>query len=255
LGRVQTALQRNLTPVQVAAAAFAHRRQHPAQRVPPPPPVEDASAGAIALPSAEAGVASERAPVSDADDDRRPSDAAARSRSPRQRPPVGALRGQDLRYPFGDRSWEEWSRADRVYMLRLFAVHAEATAVRLRQVVELTRGSRADLMEEMGWLPAEVAEMERPSDVEAHRLSTLAAGWRADADALQGPDGVGLEDGPSTADLREDDFLGTHFTDARGWVAIEGEQRRHRPRTVPTVGRPYSYSATTFGARNEESVP
>jgi len=207
---------------------------------PPPARVEDASAGAIALPSAEAGVASERAPVSGADDDRRPSDVAARSRSPRQRPPVGALRGQDLRYPFGDRSWEDWSRADRVYMLRLFAIHAEATAVRLRQVVELTRGSRADLMEEMGWLPAEVAEMERPSDVEAHRLSTLAARWRADADALQGPDG------PSTADLREDNFLGTHFIDAHAWVAVEGEQLAHRPPTVLPV--------PTFSARNEEAV-
>ena len=97
-------------------------------------------------------------------------------------------------------------------------------------------------MEEMGWLPAEVFEMERPSDVEAHRLSTLAAKWRADADALQGPDG------PSTADLREDNFLVTHFTDANAWVAVEGEPSRDgdRPPTILPV--------PTFGARNEEAV-
>ena len=95
-------------------------------------------------------------------------------------------------------------------------------------------------MEEMDWLPTEVAEIGDPLDVEADRLSTLAAKWRADADALQEPDG------PSTADLREDNFLVTHFTDAHAWVAVEGEQLAHRPPTVLPV--------PTVSARNEEAV-
>ena len=47
------------------------------------------------------------------------------------------LRNADLR-PSGGHAWAEWSRADRVYMHCIFAIHAETTSVRLGQVAELT---------------------------------------------------------------------------------------------------------------------
>ena len=113
------------------------------------------------------------------------------------------LRNADLR-PFGGRAWAEWSRADRVYMLRIFAIHAETTSVRLRQVAELTANNHDNIMMEMGWLPTEVAEIGRPTSVEAARLLALSARWRSAADDLEGPNA------PTDEDMRRDDFL-SHF--------------------------------------------
>ena len=117
--------------------------------------------------------------------------------------PIGMLRNADLR-PFGGRAWEEWSRADRVYMLRIFAIHAETTSVRLRQVAELTANNHDNIMMEMGWLPTEVAEIGRPTSVEAARLLALSTRWRNAADDLEGPNA------PTDEDMRRDDFL-SHF--------------------------------------------
>ena len=86
-------------------------------------------------------------------------------------------------------------------MLRLFAIHAEATSVRLRKFVELTRQNAAALIQELDWLPQQVMDIGQMTSVEADRLSVLAATWRADADLLEGPDG------PTDDDLRNDDFL------------------------------------------------
>ena len=113
------------------------------------------------------------------------------------------LRNADLR-PFGGRAWEEWSRADRVYMLRIFAIHAETTSVRLRQVAELTANNHDIIMMEMEWLPTEVVEIGRPTSVEAARLLALSARWRNAADDLEG------ENAPTDEELRRSDFM-SHF--------------------------------------------
>ena len=113
------------------------------------------------------------------------------------------LRNADLR-PFGGRAWEEWSRADRVYMLRIFAIHAETTSVRLRQVAELTANNHDIIMMEMEWLPAVVAEVGLPTSVEAARLLALSARWRNAADDLEG------ENAPTDEELRRSDFM-SHF--------------------------------------------
>ena len=113
------------------------------------------------------------------------------------------LRNADLR-PFGGRAWAEWSRADRVYMLRIFAIHAETTSVRLRQVAELTANNHDIIMMEMEWLPTEVFEIGRPTSVEAARLLALSARWRNAADDLEG------ENAPTDEELRRSDFM-SHF--------------------------------------------
>ena len=113
------------------------------------------------------------------------------------------LRNADLR-PFGGRAWAAWSRADRVYMLRIFAIHAETTSVRLRQVAELTANNHDIIMMEMEWLPTEVAEIGRPTSVEAARLLALSARWRNAADDLEG------ENAPTDEELRRSDFM-SHF--------------------------------------------
>ena len=113
------------------------------------------------------------------------------------------LRNADLR-PFGGRAWEEWSRADRVYMLRIFAIHAETTSVRLRQVAELTANNHDIIMMEMEWLPNAVTEIGRPTSVEAARLLALSARWRNAADDLEGPNA------PTDEELRRSDFM-SHF--------------------------------------------
>ena len=113
------------------------------------------------------------------------------------------LRNADLK-PFGGRAWAEWPRADRVYMLRIFAIHAETTSVRLRQVAELTANNHDIIMMEMEWLPTEVAEVGRPTSVEAARLLALSARWRNAADDFEGPNA------PTDEEMRRDDFL-SHF--------------------------------------------
>ena len=106
---------------------------------------------------------------------------------------------------------EEYTVSDRVYILRLCAIHAEATSVRLRQVVELTHQNRDTIMQELGWLPYLVQDIGRLTSVEANRLTVLASCWRADAAQLEA-------DAPTDEDLRDVEFLSTHFNDDVGGI-------------------------------------
>ena len=104
---------------------------------------------------------------------------------------------------------EEFNFPDRVYILRLCAIHAEAASVRLMQVVELTHQNRDTIMQELGWLPYLVQDIGRLTSVEANRLSVLASCWRADAAQLEA-------DAPTDEDLRDVEFWATHSHDDVG---------------------------------------
>ena len=106
---------------------------------------------------------------------------------------------------------EEYTVSDRVYILRLSAIHAEATSVRLRQVVELTHQNRDTIMQELGWLPYLVQDISRLTSVEANRLTVLASCWRADAAQLEA-------DAPTDEDLHDVELLSTHFNDDVGGI-------------------------------------
>ena len=69
---------------------------------------------------------------------------------------------------------EDWTIPDKVYALRLFAIQAEVTSVRLRQVVELTNQNIETVMQELGWLPYGIFNIARLTSVEADRLSAPA---------------------------------------------------------------------------------
>ena len=106
---------------------------------------------------------------------------------------------------------EEYNVSDRVYILRLCAIHAEATSVKLRQVVELTHQNRDTIMQELGWLPYQVMGIGRLTSVEANRLFVLASCWRAAAAQLE-------DDAPTDEDLRDVELLSTHFNDDVGGI-------------------------------------
>ena len=72
-----------------------------------------------------------------------------------------------------------------------------------------TRSAPAAWQQELGWLPYQVQDIGRLTSVEADRLSVLASCWRADAAQLEA-------DAPTDEDLRDVEFLSTHFNDDVG---------------------------------------
>ena len=112
-----------------------------------------------------------------------------RSRS-RDEPVTGLSRAaQRLRNRNGPFNNRFPTVADRVYMLRLFANHADTVIVRLRHLIDLTESSSNVILEELGWIPYLIVDFVRPMNVWIVTLSRWARHWRENADYLEGPDG------------------------------------------------------------------